>query len=221
MIELYLASENLPFSISLTLMVGIALLEGLLTIIGAGFSQFLDNLIPDMDIPDGNIDTGAVMETPSLITKSFGWIKIGRIPMLVVLIVFLTSFAMTGYILQSIVKAVFSTYLKSYIAVLPALVITLPFVKTISLLLAKFVIKDETSAVSRETFIGKLATITVGTAKRGTPAEGKLKDEHNQVHYVRIEPEKNDVQFEQGTEVLIVNKTRNIFIAINNPLDDI
>jgi hypothetical protein len=202
-------------------MVGIALLEGLLTIIGAGFSQFLDNLIPDMDIPDGNIDTGAVMETPSLITKSFGWIKIGRIPMLVVLIVFLTSFAMTGYILQSIVKAVFSTYLKSYIVVLPALVITLPFVKTISLLLAKFVIKDETSAVSRETFIGKLATITVGTAKRGTPAEAKLKDEHNQVHYVRIEPEKNDEQFEQGTEVLIVNKTRNIFIAINNPLDDI
>ncbi|MFW6254469.1 MAG: hypothetical protein ACOC41_06025, partial [Chitinivibrionales bacterium] len=45
MIELFLSTENLPFSIALTMMIGIGLLEGISAVIGFGFSQILENLL--------------------------------------------------------------------------------------------------------------------------------------------------------------------------------
>lgn len=219
MIELFLASENLPFSVALVLLFGIALLEGITTLIGFGFSQFLENLLPDADIPDMDIDVDADigMETSSILTRLLGWIKIKGVPMIVVLVVFLTVFSLSGFIVQAIIKSIAGFYLPWFIAMLPAFFITIPIVKVSSLLMSKFVIKDETSAVKTETFVGKIAVITLGNAAKGVPAEAKLTDNYGQVHYVRVEPDEDDEVIEQSTEVVLVKKQGHIFKAIKMP----
>lgn len=219
MIELFLASENLPFSVALVLLFGIALLEGITTFIGFGFSQFLENLLPDTDIPHMDIDVDADigMETPSILTRLLGWIRIKGVPMIVVLVVFLTVFSLSGFIVQAIIKSIIGFYLPWFIAMLPAFFITIPIVKASSLILSNFVIKDETSALKTETFVGKIAVITLGNARKGMPAEAKLTDTYGQVHYIRVEPDEDDEVLEQSAEVLLIKKQGHIFKAIKMP----
>ncbi len=223
MISLFLATENLPFSIALVLMFGIALLEGVSVIIGVGFSQILEGLLPDFDAPEIDMpeaDTGvecADMQAPSVMTRFLGWVKVRDVPMLVVLVVFLTLFSLIGFALQSFVRSFFAVYLPWYIAVWPALFLTVPLVRGCSLLLSRFVIKDETTAVSPKSFIGRPAVITVGTARVGLPAQAKLKDQYGQTHYVMVEPESANDEFEQSTSVLLVNREKSIFKAIETP----
>jgi hypothetical protein len=76
--------------------------------------------------------------------------------------------------------------------------------------------KEETDAVSEETFVGKVATIIRGTAKRGFPAEAKLKDLSGQTHYILVEPDAEGDEFTQGAEVIVVQKTGAVCRVIAN-----
>lgn len=225
MFELFLASDNIPFSVALVMLIGIALLEGITVLMGAGFSQFLESLLPEIDLPDGDldidvegdIDADIEIDTPSIMTRFFGWIKIKGVPMIVVLVVFLTIFSLSGFILQGTVKAVLNFYLPWYLASLPAVMVTLPCVRYTSLLLANVVIKDETQVVSTKTFVGKIAVISLGCARKGHPAEAKITDKYGQTHYIRVEPAEDNEEFEQSSKVLLVEKKGHIFTVISNP----
>jgi hypothetical protein len=221
MLELLLAPQNIPFSVALGLMIGIGLLEGISTVIGFGFSQVLEGALPDVDVdvPEVDVDGGAGMETPSLMSRFLGWIRFKQVPLLMVLVVFLTVFSLSGFAVQSIVRSILPFYLPWYVAIVPALMLSIPSVRGISGVLARCIVKDETTAVSKTTFLGKIATITIGTARKGMPAEAKLTDKYGQVHYVMVEPDTEGVEFPRSTNVLIVNMHGNTFGVIRNPND--
>ncbi|MEL6964311.1 MAG: OB-fold-containig protein, partial [Pseudomonadota bacterium] len=65
-------------------------------------------------------------------------------------------------------------------------------------------------------FVGRVATITLGSARLGQPAQAKLQDQHGQTHYVMVEPDRQDITFEQGSRVLLVARARGVFRAIKN-----
>jgi hypothetical protein len=77
--------------------------------------------------------------------------------------------------------------------------------------------KDETEVVSENSFIGRVAVITLGEALRGKPAEAKLTDQFGQDHYLMVEPDQEIETFPQGTEVLIVRRQGAVFTGITNP----
>ena len=93
---------------------------------------------------------------------------------------------------------------QSYLA--PALASTL-FMLSLPLLrfgggvLQKVMPKDETTAVSEDSLIGRVAIITLGQARQGFPAEARVKDQHGYSHYIRLEPDSSDLSFAQGSEV--------------------
>ena len=97
-------------------------------------------------------------------------------------------------------------------------IIALIIVRVVAAILSKVYMKkiDDSYAVPEETFIGKVAIITIGTAKKGQPAEAKLRDQYRKTHYVMVEPDGED-QFKQSTQVLLVRKEKFIFKAIKNP----
>ena len=68
---------------------------------------------------------------------------------------------------------------------------------------------------SKESLVGRVATITLGTAKHGHPAEAKVKDQHDQTHYLMVEPDALEQEFAQGTKVLLVRKQGAVFYVIN------
>jgi hypothetical protein len=218
MIEFLLSSQNLPFSVSLALMLAIAVLEGISTLIGAGLSEFLDSMMPDLDVDlDVDADMDADIHGAGPITKLLGWMRVGQVPVLILAIVFLTAFGLIGLLCQSLSLRIMGNMLPWFLAIVPALIVTMPIVRICGGILARVIPRDETESVSEESFIGRVAVITLGRAVPGKPAQARLKDRHGQSHYIMVEPDLADTRFDQGCSVLIVSHQGAVFKAIENP----
>jgi len=224
--------NNMIFTVALGLMLAIAFLEIVTSIFGFALSHFIDGLVglhvlhlgdaisgkeaiadafhtsealQGKDVALHMGDTLGKDDLP-LFTRFVGWIRFGQVPLLIVMISFLTIFSSIGLLGQNIFKSATNHYLPWIIVVWPALFLTLPLVRGISKFLGKFCVKDETSAVSPLSFIGKIAEITIGVATKSSPAEAKLKDEFNQTHYIMVVPESETETYSAQTKVKITGR---------------
>ena len=151
------------------------------------------------------------------LSSVLGWLCVGRVPVLVLLVAFLTAFGLVGLSLQSIAHGLVGGHLPVVIAIAMAWLLALPPTRWLALGLARIAPQEETEAVSTLSFIGRIAVITGGVARRGLPAQAKLHDEHGQAHYVLVEPDADDVTLATGVEVLLVSQVGNgRFHAIAN-----
>lgn len=207
------AAENLPFSVALAVMLALALLEGVGMLLGAGISGFVDSLLPDIDI---DVDLPDV-QSPGVVSQILGWLYVGKIPFLVVFIVLLTSFGIIGLILQSLAESLFGGLMPALLAAPAALLLALPVSRLSAAGVARVMPRDETEAVSAKSFVGRVAVITTGTARQGSAAQARLSDQYGQTHYVMVEPDSAERELPSGSEVLLVKKVGNHFIAITNP----
>jgi len=200
LLEFFLADFNLPYSISISIVIAIACLEGVGLLIGLSIANFLEDLfsidfVDDTDLPSGGIST------------TLGWLYLHRLPMLVWLLLLLSSFGVVGVTLN-------------YLIILP-LWLTLPITFVITLFLTRFLAKNlskvipknESSATSSRHFAGKIATITIGKATKDHPTEAVIKDAYNQKHYVLVEPEDPSKTFTQGMQVVLIQKQASIWLA--------
>jgi len=222
------AAETAPFTVALGLMVLIAALEGIGLIFGLALSGVVDSLLPDFDVPeiDVEIDPGAnglepgadlgTLPEAGLVTQFLGWLSFGRVPALILLIVFLTAFGLAGLAIQGGLYGLTGFYLPAILATIPAFAAALPSTRYVGLGLARIMPKEETEAVSHSEFVGKVATIVLGTSRRGEPAQAKLRDKFGQSHYVMVEPDHDDDEFHAGKEILIVRQAGAQFRAIAN-----
>ena len=209
------APELFPFTIALIILLAIAFIEGVGLIIGLALSSALDTILPDIDI-DFDMDGNVISQ--SGFTKLLGWMNVGRVPALVIIICLLGAFIVSGYLLQGAVYTALGVFLPTYVAIPLAFVGAIPFTRAFTNVMAKIMPTDESSAVSIDDFIGKTAVITIGRALRGSPAEAKLTDSFGQTHYVMVEPKDEEIVFEQGELILIAQKKENSsgFYAIKN-----
>ena len=76
--------------------------------------------------------------------------------------------------------------------------------------------RDETSAVTEDSLLGRIAVITLGTARVGYPAEAKVRDQHGYSHYIRLEPDSSGCSFDQGSEVLLLTRQGTVYQGILN-----
>lgn len=222
MFEFILLAENTPFAVALAIMFGIAALEGVATLLGFAFSNTLDALMPDLDVDidiasEPSLDLHAELNAPSALYQLLDWMHIGRVPVLILLIVFLTGFGLSGLAMQSLVHGATGSLLPGAVISIPAFLVAFPIVRACGNLLSKIMPKDETDAISEESLIGHIATITLGTAKAGSPAEAKVRDIHGTTHYLMVEPDSDDVEFATGSSALLIQKKGAVFIAIDNP----
>ncbi|MEO0425077.1 MAG: YqiJ family protein [Pseudomonadota bacterium] len=214
MIELLTAGPNWVFAGALGLMAFVGVIEVLGVLAGGGLSDWLDSLLPELDV-DGDISA------PEL-SGGFGaqvldFLCLGRVPVLVLLVIFLAGFGLAGLVVQTIALELVGFVLTGWLVVPIALVVGLGTTNVLGRGLARVMPKQETDAVSDSTFVGRIAVITLGTARPQAPAEAKLRDEHGHTHYIMVEPDRPEAQFEQGTEVLLVAQRGAVFTAIVNP----
>ena len=209
MLDLLSSGANAPFTVALIVMFAIAIAELVALLLGFGLSEAVDALLPDIDI-----DVGVNADAGSAFTRLLGWLHIGKVPLLMILIVFLTAFGLIGLVLQSFAKGVTGYYMSAWFAVVPTMILAMPVVRVGAGALAFILPSDETDAVSADTFIGRTATITLGEARSGSPAEAKLTDEHGYTHYIMVEPDREDVFFRQGTTVLVTENLGAVFKGI-------
>ncbi len=215
MFEFLTASQNMPFVIALSVMFGIAILEGITSLLGLGLSSVIESLMPEVG-SDVEI-ASPEYQSPTPLSRLLGWLRIGQVPVLMLLVVFLTGFGLMGLGLQSLANSFLGTLLPALIAVIPAVFLALSVVRMFGGVLDKIMPQDETEAVSEASLLGRVATITLGTAKAGSPAEAKVQDSHGATHYLMVEPDIAGEVFEAKSSVLLVRQEGAVFKAIINP----
>jgi len=214
MLQLLLASENLVFSIALLLMLLIGILEAVALLFGGSMSSSLDGLLPEVELSP-HTEVGQ-LDADSALSRFFGWLRIGEVPLLMLLVVFLLSFGLLGLVLQSLLQSFIGVMVPGWLAVPVVFVLSLPAVRFGGGALQKIMPGDETTAVSSDSLLGRIAVITLGTARHQYAAEARVKDQHGYQHYVQVEPDNAAEVFEQGTEVLLLTRQGAIYKAMKN-----
>ena len=191
MIEFLLAGDNVPFVAALVLM----FLIGAAELAGLGSS-----LVPDAD----------VAAEPSLLQ----WLNLGRLPLLMLIVVFLMSFGVLGLIVQRLAAALFGQPAPWLLATPLALAAAIPATRFAGRLFARFLPTEETSAVDRDSLVGRMAVILTGQAAARSAAQARARDVHGQPHYVMVEPDIPDEVFAEGETVILVRRAGATFFAI-------
>ena len=212
--NLITAPENQIFGIALALMLLLGVLEVLSMLLG-GASEWLDNLLPDSlaDSAHAEVELDAA---DGVMVRFLSWLYVGRVPVLMLLVVFLAVYGLAGYAFQTAFAAVFGAYLNGTSAAVAVWFLSLPLVRATAGGLYKILPKDETSAVSQDTLIGRVGVIVLGEARSGSPAQVRVKDGFGQTHYVMAEPDGGQT-LQQGDAVLLVSLHGHVFKAIANP----
>ena len=209
---------NYPFLVALFVVFVLAAIEGVGLLIGAGIFGFLDGVLPDIDLGtelDIDIDMPD-MQTPSMTGQFLTWLRMGRVPVVFSLIVLLVAFGLIGLTIQGLSLSIFGSALPAIVAVLPALLLSIPVLSLGNRFLALVLPRDETSAISRNRLIGKIATITLGEARHDFPAQAKVTDRFGLTHYIMLAPDNEDESYRQGDRLLLVRLCDNTYYGIQS-----
>ena len=216
--NLLLATETWPFGVASLLILSIAAIEGIALLIGTTASGWLDSLLHHS--PDGLLHHSP--EAPESPDSWLGWLHLGKVPVLILVVLFLALFALTGFALDLVAAAVFGTLIPPLIATPVAAIAALPLMRICAGGIAHLIPGDQTYAVSLDSLVGRVAVIVSGTARLGYPAQGKVASEHGQILYVMVEPDIPDATFAPPDAVLLVKRLSGTrFQAIRNPRPDL
>jgi len=209
MYEFLFADINTGFAIALSVVAILGLLEGIGMLIGLSVMNIMDQFSPfELDV---EIDTDI---SANGLTPLLGWLYLNKLPLLVWAVLFLTSFSIAGYTFNFVLLGTLSATLPTFIAYIFAFILAIFMTRLIGKPLAVILPKNESSAVSNHSFTGLVAKITIGTAKKNSPAEAVLVDQYNQKHYVLVAPDDSNDTFNQSEEVVLVEKTSNFWLAV-------
>ncbi|AEF53180.1 OB-fold-containig protein [Marinomonas posidonica] len=195
MLSFFLADGNSPYLIMVGIVIVIAFLEGIGLLIGISISSFLDDMLSiDMDIPDG------------FLTKILGWMCFGQLPVLIWLVLLFVNFSLSGLVANYVSEILFSALLPLIVSLPIAVFLGVFLSKTIGIKLALVLPKNESSAIKTDSFEGGIATITIGIASVGSPAEASIIDVFQQKHYLMVEPLTTKETFHKGQRVVLIQK---------------
>jgi hypothetical protein len=205
------AAETWPFAVATLLMLLITVVEGIALLGGVSAFHWLDHVLP-----------GAKGPAQGVLDKGLGWLHVGRVPALALLVLFLAAFAMSGFASNMVAHRLFAVWIPAWASTPVAFVAALPVVRWLGTGLARLVPSDQSFAVSLDTLVGRVATVLGGTARHGYPAEAKVLNQYGQTFYVMVEPDLQDAVFAPGASVLLVRQvTGNRFTGIPNPRPDL
>ncbi|AVX05906.1 inner membrane protein YqiJ [Maritalea myrionectae] len=218
MFEFIFSAANVPFGVALAIVFFIALLEGVGALFGAGLSQFVDSMLPEMDF-DLDI-AGPEIESPGIFVQFLSWLRFGQVPFIILLIVILTLFGLIGFALQGFVAETFGAPLPAWIAAPLAGVASLPLIRGCAGFLNRIMPRDETDAISRTELVGHHGVITLGRAEPGSPAQARIKDALGNSHYVMVEPYEGEHALEQGDQITLLRQDETRFVAMKNQTEN-
>tara|TARA_B100002049_G_scaffold70510_1_gene51578 strand:+ start:956 stop:1603 length:648 start_codon:yes stop_codon:yes gene_type:complete len=203
MFDFLFQSYNLPFSIPLAVIAILTAFEVLTLMLGISMLNLLDDFL-DFEI---DVDSG-------MSSSGIGHlICIDKVPFIIWLCIFLGCFGVTGVALNQISITNFAATLPAWISVPTAFFVGLIPARIFAKIVGKFMPKVESSAIDIDALAGAIGQITIGKATFETPAEAKVSDQHQQIHYVMVRPGRGEV-LSQGEDLVLFEKGKdNVWIC--------
>ena len=94
------APETEIFGIAIALMVLLGVLE-VISMLAGGISDWLDNLLPDSLTETAHAEVGLDAADAGVFVRFLSWLYVGRVPVLMLMVVFLAVYGLTGYLFQT------------------------------------------------------------------------------------------------------------------------
>ncbi len=195
--DFWLADENVLFAAGFLVLIGLVVLQ---------FSGFGD-IGPDLDSDVGSPDIGDGL---------LAFLGMGRLPLMIWLALFAMLFTLIGFAGQQLVQTLTGGLLSPLVAAPAAALMALPITAILARPLAHIMPKDETTAVSLDSLLGRFAFVEIGTARAGSPARAKVIDIHGLPHFVMVEPDNDDQILQTGEKLLLVRREGTVFRAISH-----
>ncbi|HCI4069142.1 TPA: DUF1449 family protein, partial [Escherichia coli] len=152
------ADYNTPYLFAISFVLLIGLLEIFALICGHMLSGALDAHLDHYD----SITTGHI-------SQALHYLNIGRLPALVVLCLLAGFFGLIGILLQHACIMVWQSPLSNLFVVPVSLLFTIIAVHYTSKIVAPWIPRDHSSAITEEEYIGSMALITGHQATSGNP----------------------------------------------------
>ena len=194
-------------------MLAIGALELLSLLTGFSPSASIEAALPGIDVPD--------LEAPEMsgaeagpFSQVLSWFSVGRLPFLALIVIFLTGFALSGYVVQWAAIGATGAAFSAWLAAIPARIGASYVTRHLGRWLGNIFPRDQSEAASRADLIGSYATIIRGEAKQGQPAEAKTTDLRGRTHYILLEPGEPDSTYAAGDRVFLVGRSKNVYRAI-------
>lgn len=199
--DLYL-NQNVLFYSALLLTVALCVVEVILLVIGLSSADTmgLDSVASEGDATGSG---GGIL----------GYLNVGRLPFTLFFATACAVFGLTGLAIQQATFAVSGQILSMGVAAPLALVGAVPGTRWIGGLLGRLMPKTETTALSKQDLVGLTASVTLGEAKRGSPAQARVRDQFGQNHYVMVEPAGAEETLIEGQDVLLTQRADNHYYA--------
>ena len=204
--DILLAPDVRPFAISAAIMVTLGGIELLTMIVGFSISELIGK------------DFALETESHSAIGGLFLWINAGRLPLLILMILALGVFAISGFLLQAIAHSV-GTAVPVTLAAIAAIAVSLPAIRVTSRSIARIIPRDETYVVDEADFVGHVGEVSIGPLDQGLPGKVRLKDVFGNWHSVAARASPESTPLPVGASVLLVDRDARSFIAISAPTD--
>ena len=206
-----LSAHNVPFAVALFLF----LLLGFFQLAGFAMSSepfsFLDDWAPDLDL---DAEPGGAA---SLLEGVAAFLYFGRIPFIISLLWALFSFSAIGYNLQLALVMLGLGPIGAFWAFLPALLLSLPVVALGNRVMARFLPRDESTAVSEEALVGVSGEVLIGTVTHSASSEAKVRDPLGNVHYIQVVSENEGERFTRGDAILTVRRLDHRYTVVADP----
>jgi hypothetical protein len=179
----------MPFHLSVLALILLSMAETFGYYLGIRPSTFLKKVSPDW-----------LIESPLL------QVKFSKVLIFVFL---LLNFSFAGYFLQLSIFASKQEFAAWYYVILPALVIAIFFTVFMIHCLDQ-VIKPKITT-NQVDLLGRLATVSSGNARPGFSAQARVRDENGQLHYVQVEPEFGELEFQ--SQIILIRFRKSHYIA--------
>ena len=193
LIEFLTHEANSPYFFALSFLIILFIFEVLGLLIGMSLSHAFDSFI-DFDV---NTDVGGHLSLLGL----------GKVPFIIWLTFFFGLFSLIGYAANAISSSIFG-YMPVWVSIVPVVITSFMINGVLCKVFAKILPRFETTAVSTDTFSGRVAKVTIGDATYTKFAMGVVLDEHNMYHNIRIKAMDDGVVLNQNNPVILVEQIK-------------
>ena len=204
-IEFLTHEANAPYFFALSFLVILFVFEVLGLLIGMSLTSAFDSLIDF----DGDTDLGGHLSLLGL----------GKVPFIIWLTFFFGIFSMLGYTANAISNSIVG-FLPIWLSIAPVAIVSFMINGVLCKVFAKAFPRFETTAVSTDTFSGRVAKVTIGNATFTKFAMGVVIDEHQASHNIRIQSMDDGIVLNQSDQVILVEQKKSSAIWLAIPYEN-
>lgn len=166
-------------------------------------------------IAGSEVDAASAGNAPAGI---LAWLGVGEAPLIIWIAAMLTSFGVVGYVIQALSEAIWGALLPAVPAALLALIPGVAFGARFARGFGRLIPKAQSSAIARRSLGGRRGVLVQGEARRGAPAQARVRDGYGEIHHLLVEPLRDDDAIAAGEDVIILRRRDGAFLALR--LDD-